>query len=183
MRADHVPPRGQIAHLPPGDETWCVQVVGRYEEVPAPAGTFEEIGDAVVRAGAAVVEREEHGRRTWRGGSDLLHHAASRSSRGHGREVPLERAALELVGGGGGAGKTARVPVARLDYVMVQQRKRSHVAASARAASSADMPSTTAGPTCPTDGMTCRSGRPDLRPRREASARWRPGSRTRLGSG
>src|SRR5580765_2834395 len=134
-----------------------------------PTGALEQLGDTVVGAGAAIVERQQHRRHVAR--LQVVDDVTPRGHRRDGRDVPRKVSAIQLVTRRGATGEAARLPVAVGDYVMIEERKRSHGAFSALVASSAGTWLTRAGPTCPTPGSTCRSGRPALRPRREASSR------------
>jgi hypothetical protein len=60
VAADQVTAPAKIADLRGRQEAVLADPVRRYEEMAAPPSRFQEIGDAIVRARAAVIEGQEN---------------------------------------------------------------------------------------------------------------------------
>src|SRR5450432_4492309 len=65
MAADHVAAGVEFANLTGGQEAGLPQTVYGDEEVASPAEGLQHIGDGGMKAGATVIESEEHGGRRW----------------------------------------------------------------------------------------------------------------------
>ena len=96
MRADDVPPPRQLPYLGPPDEPRSPEVVRSNEEVTAPPCTLEQVGDASIRAGAAVVECQKDRRRAHDTCEQIVYRASPRGDGGCGLQVPLEVVAVKL---------------------------------------------------------------------------------------
>src|SRR5436309_11890040 len=113
MAADYVTSAPQFRNLLAAEECRLAQTVRRDEEMPTPAAIFESWRDPGRGAHASVVKSKEQGP----AGSipvceidDVNGPAGER--RPNGIQMALEIARFQLIGGGGGAGETARVPLA-----------------------------------------------------------------------
>src|SRR2546423_3732144 len=134
MASDDVPAPVQFRNLFAVQERWRANVIGRHEEVAAPAKLLQSSGDVSVSAHASIIESKQPGRARASSSSSSLfsvkiEDAAGtfRDGFGYRLEVRGELARLHLIEVCMRAAKTTLCGRAIPDHVMVHERNSFHL--------------------------------------------------------